>query len=134
MVTQVDSCFTNSLSYFYFTAFLSSGTFLSICYSVNNEHTTYSTRTLLLSADVEPIPGQTVDTQLILSAVPDVKNEIKSVQIELKGVQTGLKSLMADLSLLKSNVCKLDRRQERLDESKLVTISMNLRVLIDGIY
>lgn len=74
-------------------------------------YATFSSRVLLLSADVELNPGPTEDTKMILQALEKNTAELTSIKKEVLGVRSELVCLKSELNTVKSKVINIEQKQ-----------------------
>lgn len=110
---------------------------ISICDSVNMSSTSRSTssdcmqfiygayyaygkRLLILAADIElnPGPGSDVtdkNTQAILDAIRETRNEISEVKNEVRGVKSEIILMKSELNLMRKKVDEVEANQKEID-------------------
>jgi hypothetical protein len=91
---------------------------------------TYYSRLLMLSSDVElnPGPGTSEDTQLILNAIQEVKTDLKIVSKDIVEIKSELSCLKYDIYTIRKQVGGIEKRQDHFD-SKLEIFDEKLNAL-----
>lgn len=89
------------------------------CHLRPGYYSSFYSRLLLLSADVELNPGPVSDTELILKAIEEsnnkMANDIRGLKDDIAGLKTDISGVKTELKSVSEKVAKIDERQKTVE-------------------